>query len=100
MKLLKQVGPKHDDKGHAQDALAGIAVVPGFVFGYVDEKENRCVSFHRVSDLGGELQRGQQVVDVVFGPVPEYDHEATTETLKPVVDAIFGTKAGASVTRM
>ena len=67
MKLLKQIGPKHDDIGQAQDALAGIAEVPGFVFGYVDGKEARCVTFHEISEAGGDLGIGQQFVDARLG---------------------------------
>lgn len=92
MKVIQQTGSKHDDKGQAQDALAGISVIPGFVLGYVDH-ENRCVSFHQVAD-GGELQRGQREVDLVLAPTPAYDHAAVTANLKPVTDAIFGAAKG------
>lgn len=68
MKLLKQVGHKHEDNGEAQDALAGISGLPGFVFGYVDDKENRCVTFHEVSEFErGPLGKGQQIVEVQLG---------------------------------
>lgn len=87
MKVIKQVGPKHDDQGQAQDALAGISVIPGFVFGFVDAS-NRCVSFHQAAP--GELQRGQQEVELVFAPTRQVGSEALAKNIKPVADLIFG----------
>jgi hypothetical protein len=92
MKVIQQTGPKHDDKGQAQDALAGISAIPGFMFGYVND-EHRCVTFHKVAS-GGELQRGQREVELVFSPTQAYDHKAVTESLKPLADAIFGARKG------
>lgn len=90
MRVIKQVGQAHVDVGTAEDSLAGIAVLPGFIFGYVDEKEIRCVSFHQDPTPGTALQRGQQSVELVFGPVPETDFKKLAGNLKPIADAIFG----------
>lgn len=65
MELLKQVGAAHAEIGDAQDNFAAVKVIPGFVFGYIDAKENRVVSFHQVSP-GGQLQRGQQMVEAAI----------------------------------
>lgn len=68
MKLLKQVGPKCNTVEEAEDALAGISVLPWFVFGYVNEKENRCVSFHEVDyNPGDKLCAGQRIVECQVG---------------------------------
>lgn len=66
MKAIKQLGPKCASVGEAQDCLAGTATLPGFLFGYVDEKEMRCVTFHLYVE-SGQLAPGQQVVDVATG---------------------------------
>jgi hypothetical protein len=44
--LLKLVSAPYDDVGGAQDALTAVSAIPGYKFGYVDEKERRTVTFH------------------------------------------------------
>lgn len=44
--LVKVVSYPYGDVEGAQDALVGVSSLPGYVFGYVDEKERRTVSFH------------------------------------------------------
>jgi hypothetical protein len=44
--LVKVVSYPYEDVGGAEDALVGISSLTGYVFGYVDEKERRTVSFH------------------------------------------------------
>lgn len=66
MKVIKQLGSKCQDIGEAQDCLAGTAVVPGFVFGYVDEQECRAVTFHEFTESGG-ICSGQQLVQLTVG---------------------------------
>ncbi|AET95299.1 hypothetical protein BYI23_E001380 (plasmid) [Burkholderia sp. YI23] len=53
--LIKVVSAPYDDSGGAQDALAGISSLGGYVFGFVDEKEKRTVSFHEDSSPESEL---------------------------------------------
>ncbi|WP_432263359.1 hypothetical protein [Cupriavidus sp. TMH.W2] len=53
--LIKIVSPRYDDIGSAQDALAGVSAIPGYVFGYIDEKERRTITFHEDTAPNQEL---------------------------------------------
>lgn len=66
MKVIKQVCDKHATLEDAQDAMAGLQVIPGFQLGYIDPKENRPVIFVACQDNGAALQPGQQRVDLTL----------------------------------
>ncbi len=65
MKVLKQVGSRQRSLADAQDVLCAMQAIPGFVFGYIDEKSMCCVTFHVCRE--GELHSGQQMVEATLG---------------------------------
>lgn len=65
MKVLKQVGSRQRSLADAQDVLCAMQALPGFVFGYIDEKSMCCVTFHVCPE--GQLQSGQQMVEATLG---------------------------------
>jgi hypothetical protein len=71
MQVIEQKGQKHDSPEEAGDHLAGLSHMPGFVFGYVDDRENRAIMFFQDAFPGQELQRGQHRRTLVFAHRPE-----------------------------
>lgn len=63
MDLIEQKSPRHQSAVAAADALAGLKTLDGFVFGYVEPKTHRTVSFHRVDMPVKQLFRGQRLVE-------------------------------------
>lgn len=85
MKAIRQLNDKHDSVEAAQDHLAGLKHIPGFLMGYVDEKEKRAVTYH--VDVMPEsplpLHRSQKRVELAF-PVDR----AGNTNLAPIADAM------------
>lgn len=63
MRAIKMKGQKNDSHEEAQDVLAGLKALPGFVAGYIDEKECRVVSFHEDAQPSSTLCAGQSRVE-------------------------------------
>lgn len=88
MQVIEQHSPKHETLEDASDSLAGLSHINGFLFGYVDEKENRTVTFF--TDAFPENPQkipGQRRRTLVFAHRPE-----RTTDLSPIFDAIFSGK--------
>ncbi len=66
MQVIQQPCEKHPTVEDAQDHLDGLSHMPGFVFGYVDEKENRPVGFFLDAYPHSQLQPGQKRRTLVF----------------------------------
>lgn len=66
MQAIKMRGSPHPTLGEAQDGLAGVRTIPGFLFGYVDEKQNRVISFHADTHPSSPVVKGQERVTVAF----------------------------------
>lgn len=72
--LLKQISLPYPTVEEATDGLAGVQVMEGCVFAYVDIEEKRTVSFHvtnphvsadqAMDNQAGQLYRGQKYVVV------------------------------------
>lgn len=61
--VIMMSGKKNNSHAEAQDVLAGLKAVPGFLAGYIDEKEYRVVSFHEDAQPSSTLCAGQKRVD-------------------------------------
>lgn len=66
---LVRMSQHADGVTHAEDTIAGLTAVPGFVFAYAEASQpsrpdcvDRVVSLFRVTDTGGSLPRGQRYV--------------------------------------
>lgn len=46
LSLIRVGSSQYDSVEAATDALAGVSSLPGYVFGYIDAKERRTVTFH------------------------------------------------------
>ena len=66
MEVLKNVGPSHDTVEEAEDSLNGIAAVQGYLFGYVEKKNKRCVTYLMLSPIDPIPGKNQEVVDIDF----------------------------------
>ena len=66
MNVIQQPCEKHHSLAEAQDHLHGLSHLPGFVFGYVDEKENQPVGFFLDGHPHCPLQPGQKRRTIVF----------------------------------
>jgi hypothetical protein len=67
MKVIQQTGPKHPTLEEAQDALHGINRTPSFLFGYIDDKENRVVAFFHDTFPDSPLaDKGQRRLEIVY----------------------------------
>lgn len=77
MKVLKQLGPKCPTLEQAQDSLAASAMVTGFLFGYIDEKQLRVVGFYIDYYPNMPLCKGQERMELAFKP----EHSMTEHDL-------------------
>jgi hypothetical protein len=66
MKAIQLTCEKNPCLEDAQDQLHGLSHMPGFVFGYVDDKENRVVAFFLDTYPDSALVPGQRRRDIVF----------------------------------
>lgn len=68
MKTIKMVGHKNNSEGDAQDSLAGIQSIPGFIATYIESKEWRVVSFHARTEFDSSplpKGKGMSLVELV-----------------------------------
>lgn len=90
MQVIEQKSQKHESPEEAGDALAGLSHMPGFVFGYVDEKECRVVMFFKDAQPGQTLMPGQRSRNLVFAHQPEQKMDFSL--LAPIGEAIANGK--------
>jgi len=61
-KVLKVKSYPYPTEEDANDALHGVASVPGYLFGYVDFSQKRTISFHEQTHADGPLPQGMASV--------------------------------------
>ena len=87
MKVIQQNCDVHATPEEAQDALFGLSHLPGFVMGYIDEKENRPVVFFLDVPPASTAQRGQRRRELVF-PAKSAAKQDTNAAMTAIWDAI------------
>lgn len=88
MKVIQQNGDVHPTFEEAEDGLHGLSHIPGFVLGYVDEKDNRPVAFFKDAFLNDNIVRGQRRRTLVFAAKPADTSEKTNTALAGIADCI------------
>lgn len=88
MKVIQQNGDVHPTLEEAQDGLHGLSHIPGFVFGYVDEKDNRPVAFFKDAYPNDNILRGQRRRTLVFAHQPAAASEKPSSVLAEIGECI------------
>ena len=64
--VIMMKGHSHASSNDAQDTMAGTRSIPGFIAGYIDNKEHRVISFHIDTHPEMALKPSQQRVQLTM----------------------------------
>jgi hypothetical protein len=82
MQVIKNKSYWNPTEDHAEDVLAGISLIDGFLFGYINPKDWRVISFHVDSHVDLPLSKGQTRVEMLEEFQPNKKSDAEINRLK------------------
>ncbi|MCU6502269.1 hypothetical protein LPN04_31190 [Rugamonas sp. A1-17] len=66
MMAIKMNGHANPTPEDGQDVLYALSHISGFLFGYVEPKQNRVITFHDDTNPKAELEKSQVRVEIHF----------------------------------